>query len=72
MGEESQKCVTLVSPLMCIKRLSPESQAAGSQASAGLNGTGNDRPGVAIAPEVLPGGSDWQGGGSGQEGGARD
>lgn len=52
---------------MCIKRLSPESQA-----SAGLNGTGNDPAGVAVAPEVLPGGSDWQGGGSGQEGGARD
>lgn len=68
----------LVSPLICIERLDPESPDSRIpvivvlQASAGLSGVGNDPAGLAVAPEVLPGGSDHREGGSGQEGGARD
>lgn len=71
--------MTLVSPLICIEGLDPESPDSRIPvivvvlwASAGLSGVGNDPAGVAVAPKVLPGGSDCRGGGSGQEGGARD
>lgn len=63
--------------LICTERLHPESPGSRVpvifllQASAGLSCVGIDSAGVVVAPEALPGSSQCEEGGSGQEGGAR-